>query len=197
MATKKITDLVALTSADSTDVLPIVDVSANTTKKVTVDGLIASGSVTTAKLADGAVTSQKTKTTVAFFAYLGVSQITSNSTFKVALGAELYDQGSNYDTTQYRFVAPVAGVYHFDMTASAGNASTMRLTPTIYKNGTQLMIGPTLDVPYVSCELHTDLKLNANDYIEFYLACNNVAGLNFGTAPLSTYMSGHLVGTTS
>lgn len=39
MATKKITDLVVITSADSTDLLPIVDVSANTTKKVTVAGI--------------------------------------------------------------------------------------------------------------------------------------------------------------
>lgn len=60
MANKKITDLTALTSADSTDVLPIVDVSANTTKKVTVDGLIATGSISTAKLADDAVTAAKT-----------------------------------------------------------------------------------------------------------------------------------------
>lgn len=39
MANKKITDLVALTSADSTDLLEIVDVSANSNKKVTVAGL--------------------------------------------------------------------------------------------------------------------------------------------------------------
>ena len=40
MANKKVTDLTALTSADATDVLPIVDVSANTTKKVTTAGLV-------------------------------------------------------------------------------------------------------------------------------------------------------------
>ena len=59
MANKKVTDLTALTSADSNDVLPIVDVSANTTKKVTVDGLIAAGSISTTKLADDAVTPAK------------------------------------------------------------------------------------------------------------------------------------------
>lgn len=59
MAQKKITDLTALPSADSTDVLEIVDVSANSNKKVTVDGLIATGSISTTKLADASVTPVK------------------------------------------------------------------------------------------------------------------------------------------
>lgn len=41
MADKKITDLTSLASADAADVLPIVDVSASTTKKVAVSGLAA------------------------------------------------------------------------------------------------------------------------------------------------------------
>ena len=39
MADKKVSDLILLSSADATDVVPIVDVSANTTKKTTVAGL--------------------------------------------------------------------------------------------------------------------------------------------------------------
>ena len=41
MADKRISDLTLLTSADATDVVPIVDVSANTTKRTTVSGLAA------------------------------------------------------------------------------------------------------------------------------------------------------------
>lgn len=41
MADKKISDLPALTLADITDVLPLVDVSASVTKKITVGGLLA------------------------------------------------------------------------------------------------------------------------------------------------------------
>lgn len=37
---KKITDLTLLSSADSTDVVPLVDISASTTKKTTVQGLV-------------------------------------------------------------------------------------------------------------------------------------------------------------
>lgn len=41
MADKKISDLPALTTADATDVIPVVDISASVTKKVTVAGLAA------------------------------------------------------------------------------------------------------------------------------------------------------------
>lgn len=53
MADKKITDLSSLSSADATDILPIVDVSANTTKKVAVDGLAAAVAMS---LPDGSIT---------------------------------------------------------------------------------------------------------------------------------------------
>ena len=41
MADKRISDLTLLTSADTTDIVPVVDVSANTTKQTTVAGLAA------------------------------------------------------------------------------------------------------------------------------------------------------------
>jgi hypothetical protein len=41
MADKRISDLTLLSSADATDVVPLVDVSANTTKRTTVAGLAA------------------------------------------------------------------------------------------------------------------------------------------------------------
>lgn len=59
MADKKINDLTALTTADSTDMLEIVDVSANTNKKVTVNGLVAPAAITTTKVADDAITDAK------------------------------------------------------------------------------------------------------------------------------------------
>lgn len=70
MADKKITDLTGLTTADSGDTLAIVDVSAGTTKKVTVAGIadaswasVADGSVATADIADAAITNAKLSTT--------------------------------------------------------------------------------------------------------------------------------------
>ena len=66
MAGKKtITNLSELTSAASTDVLPIVDVSdqsvtsSGETKKITVDNLIADNIITSAKIANDAVTAAK------------------------------------------------------------------------------------------------------------------------------------------
>ncbi|KUM39025.1 hypothetical protein [Arthrobacter sp. EpRS71] len=52
MADKKISDLGALTTADATDVVPLVDVSAGVTKKTTVAGLAAA---VAANIPDGAL----------------------------------------------------------------------------------------------------------------------------------------------
>ncbi len=50
---KKITDLTLLSSADATDVLPLVDISASTTKKTTVQGLVPGMTLYPANMATG------------------------------------------------------------------------------------------------------------------------------------------------
>lgn len=47
---KKITDLPTLTSADSDDLVPIVDISGNVTKKVTAGGIVPNRAITKAKI---------------------------------------------------------------------------------------------------------------------------------------------------
>lgn len=59
MADVKITDLPQLTVADAGDLIPIVDSSANITKKVPASGVVPDGAVTTTKIADEAVTAAK------------------------------------------------------------------------------------------------------------------------------------------
>ena len=59
MATKKITELASLAGTDvasSTDVLPIVDINADATKKVTVDGLHTNSTFTGTATFNGAIT---------------------------------------------------------------------------------------------------------------------------------------------
>lgn len=59
MADKKITDLPQLTVADFGDLVPIVDGSANITKKVPAEGVVPAGAITTVKLGTAAVTHEK------------------------------------------------------------------------------------------------------------------------------------------
>lgn len=59
MADKKITDLPQLTVAEAGDLIPIVDSSANITKKVPASGIVPDGSLTEIKYQDGSVTPKK------------------------------------------------------------------------------------------------------------------------------------------
>jgi hypothetical protein len=56
---KKITDLTLLVTPDSTDIVPVVDVSSSTTKKTTIGALVLPDSVTDAKLIYGKVRSRQ------------------------------------------------------------------------------------------------------------------------------------------
>lgn len=115
MANVKITDLTALTTAATNDLLEIVDVSAGGNKKITVANLLnTADSVTSTSIVDKAVIGQKLGQPIAFAAYLGASQNITNSTkTTMQFNTEYYDYGDNYDHTTYTFTAPYDGVYQF------------------------------------------------------------------------------------
>lgn len=97
-----------------------------------------------------------------------------------ALEAEEYDQGSNYNTTNYRFTVPIDGLYQFTLHAYARIQSGGQTASTNYwsarfgKNGNTQ--GDHCIVGYYSdgeqdntCTITSTLDLSANDYIEIYL----------------------------
>lgn len=135
---------------------------------------LANESVTTAKLADGVVSPSKWRNPYTFKATRTTTQnLTVVSTFnKVQLNTEDYDTNSNFDsTTNFRYVAPFNGVYHFDayvrIQATAGDVFGCSL----FKNGSNTSSGDT-DIPSQSFSVNynvTDtLNLVAGDYIELY-----------------------------
>ena len=78
----------------------------------------------------------------AFLAYpaAGVNNVTGNSAaYNIICDTEVYDNNSDYNTGTGAFVAPVAGIYHFNMSfcftdCAAVNYSNLYLK----KNGTQI-----------------------------------------------------------
>ena len=111
----------------------------------------------------------------AFFVFRNASQSISNATFtKVQFETEDFDAAGNYDnSTNYRFTAPIAGVYQFNSACrindiGVGNIAILSL----YKNGSELTrveegaVSVTADV---TPKISTVLDLAANDYIEIFI----------------------------
>jgi hypothetical protein len=102
---------------------------------------------------------------------------------KVALNTEAFDTIGAFDsTTNYRFVAPVAGFYRISAQVafgSAGMGGTEAGQAALYKNGSgikysQLQNGSGSSTLLPRGPINTLLQLAAGDYIELYAAMNGV-----------------------
>jgi hypothetical protein len=115
----------------------------------------------------------------AFQAYQGTAQqtIANNTLTKVQFPDEVFDYGGVYDNTvNYRFTAPVSGLYLIDgavkLDDAAGFTGGLVTTAYVYKNGVNTRI---LDKDYTvaggrnrALINSVPMELAANDYIEIY-----------------------------
>ncbi len=182
MADKKISELTAYTTPIGTDVLPIVDVSTTTTKKIALSTLV-------------------TATTARARAYRNGTQddIVSATFTKIQLNAEDYDSGSNFDAaTNFRFVAPVSGYYLITGCVRWINIVVDKTyIGCIYKNDA-LVASSGVHYPGglagISSTVTTVLYLAATDYVELW--GYHDAGVNtvdIETGSDQTYLAVHLL----
>lgn len=145
---------------------------------------------------EGSISLKKTDADIAFQAYLSSAQNSVNGNVKINLATELFDESSNFDSaTNYRFTAPVAGIYNFHGAVRMANAAGARCIALLYKNGTEFIDGVSQGADtFTSSNVSATIKLAASDYIELWLTSNGVTALTTGITPLCTYLSGHLVG---
>ena len=136
-----------------------------------------------------------------FRVYLGSTQSISASTqYIVAFNTENYDDGNNFNTSTYRFTAPVSGMYMFTGHILFDTSSSLhRGSVKVLKNwgrlaATQLAIGGySSDSPHCGGVYSTLAKLSANDYIEVQASSNTYGG-SFYSSSDWTYFSGYLIG---
>ena len=183
--------------------------AANLANNAVTTDKIADDNVTAAKIADGAidaaaklntgvVTSEKLTATIACRAYRNAAfTVTAGGgAEKLILEAESYDTGSNWDTTNGRFVAPVTGYYQVNSHLTASNLDIDgQLQVFVYVNGAfysyanSYAPSATAD-PSVS---HSDLvPVTAGQYIEMYMDCTTTESGAPGAN--NTWMSIHFVG---
>ena len=119
----------------------------------------------------------------AFRAYstvAGWTVLSANTWVIGAFEAEEYDRGSNYNTTNYRFTAPIAGLYQFTLHVYArvqsggqgtnSNYWTARFGINGQTQGVHCIVGYLSDGDVDNtCTVTSTFDLSANDYVEVYL----------------------------
>lgn len=122
--------------------------------------------------------------------YLTGSQVN----YVVPMSTVSINIGSFYNTSTYRFIAPVSGTYYFWMQACTTDASSTGPEINLLKNGT---IYNNAAIEYNSAYYNTFggsmiVSLSANDYVQMAVTNNN--GTSFTIEQGRSRFAGHLIG---
>lgn len=212
----RLADALSIGSDPTNGVTGVIDdptmAAASATKLATSESIKAyvdSGTATiTNKTIDGDdntiqdIASESLKSTVAFSAYRGTTdQTIGDTTFtKIECNIEEFDEGGDYDNaTNYRFVAPVAGIYQFNGAVHLeALADGNRVLATLYKQGSEFKRGNDTRVGGSNdggSTVSALIKLAANEYVELYVFYDGTGTkATVGPAVQYSYFSGFLVG---
>lgn len=187
----KISALPPAGSLADDDETPFVDDSASTTKKFTLTGLKA-----WLQSLAGWISSENLSATIACKAYRSSAFNLTTSEVKLTLNAEVFDTGSDFDTGNGRFVAPVTGYYR--VSASVGTSSVgsgNRFGCQIYVNGVRYATATNYGATAggtPTAAVSDLVYLTAGQYIELYVeASTTITGV---AAADKTFLSINFVG---
>ena len=128
--------------------------------------------------------------------------VSDGVTTKITFEHSAFDTGSNYDTTNSKYVIPISGIYHFDVLCRAvGDSGTLDFAILyLYVNGSHRT--DIIQINLATNQLNNShiggsctLSLTANDYVEIYgaIAGSNVAFHKHDSGH-RTWFSGFFVG---
>jgi len=135
----------------------------------------------------------------AFRAFITSTNVNTSSEITIAYNGEAYDIGNNFNTSNYRFTAPVAGTYSFSA-AHWHNASTAGMVYLRIKvNGSlnsefRSTRTSTSDNEYHRLYANVEVNLSSGDYIEVSGGGANGGELHTSTTQGYSYFAGHLIG---
>tara|TARA_B100000287_G_scaffold435183_1_gene502284 strand:- start:45 stop:851 length:807 start_codon:yes stop_codon:yes gene_type:complete len=128
------------------------------------------------------------------------SDTTDGGSHLQTLSSTRFNRGNHYNTTNHRFIAPVAGIYHFYGQFYTNYASNYaRYGAFIYVNGVARSEtwNPGWETAGSAVTTLT-IELAANDYVQLYTAVydSNATSNTYNVycAAGYTYLNGHLVG---
>jgi len=130
--------------------------------------------------------------TPAFQAFNSSTQTISNATYTtLAMGSELFDTDSAYDTSNYRFTPGVAGKYYlYATTRSANNNAYPNSIIKIKKNGSDILFTNIKNEEKESVKVFGIVDSDADDYfhVEYYHDRGSSIDLESGNT--KTYFGG-------
>jgi hypothetical protein len=136
----------------------------------------------------------------AFLAYLSANTAVSSGVRAILLDAKEFDIGSNFNTANGRFTAPVAGTYQFNAIVAINTTATsiVYISAEIRKNGSRYLNGgwgskADTTVAYANNTASFTVYLSAGDYIELGTEISASVTL-LGTTVNACKLSGFLVG---
>ena len=119
--------------------------------------------------------------------------------FNLDSGNDSFDNGNNYNTTNYRFVAPVAGKYFFAANVRMDNMGGAYFRLLISKNGGDLtndgvhsIVGNGMSTNYHTLNVSGIINCAANDYVQVRHYANNDTSWNLSLS--ESGFSGFLIG---
>jgi hypothetical protein len=133
--------------------------------------------------------------------YLNANQSIPNGELtKVGLNTKNFDIGSNFDTTNKRFVAPVSGYYQVNTSIEYDGVVDTNYYTLIYVNGADAGSAKASSAsssnPDPTITLSRLVFATAGQYIELYAYNEGDGAVNAKGTNIRTYMTIHLVGST-
>lgn len=119
-----------------------------------------------------------------FWAWINTSSSSVATGGNFPYNATIFNVGNNFNTSTYRFTAPVAGLYHFgaDVAADDGAMYTGRIV-TFYKNGTwyrDILEGETGNASHWETHASTSAMMAVGDYMTVTLRGGSAVTLPAG-----------------
>lgn len=144
-------------------------------------------------LAESAVTPDKWTNPYKFSVKRTASTSTSAGLQRLDFDTKIYDTSNNYNTSTFRFTAPVTGYYQFDMGVAIAVKTPTRMFPAFYKNGVEHIRGVDIASACQGVSLSGSIYLTSGDYVESWLYIDVAGGTYHGA---TSFFDGFIISKT-